>query len=93
MKLTIAQLRTIIREALEEQGWLPGHWMPGEGEPVDDEDLERLGNRGFLDGLVDEIEENDSVNQGHEEAAKNAQMNRQGDGFEYNQMGRRKPKR
>jgi len=60
--------------------------MPGKSEPVDGEDLERLGNHGFLDGL-EEVEENDSVNQGHEDDAINAQINHQGDGFKYDQMG------
>ena len=88
MKLTVAQLRRIIREALEEQGWVPGRWMPGTGEPVDGEDLERLGNHGFLDGL-EEVDQDSLVNQGHEDDAKKPQMDRQGDGFEYDQMGRK----
>ena len=47
MKITVKQLRRIIREALEEQGWVPGKWYPGSGEPVDDEDLDRMGHGGF----------------------------------------------
>ena len=88
MKLTVAQLRRIIREALEEQGWVPGRWMPGTGEPVDREDLERLGNHGFLDGL----DETDGVEEGHEDDAENYQMDHQGDGFMYDQMGKKRKK-
>lgn len=57
MKITVEQLRRIIREALEEQGWVPGRWYPGSGEPVDAKDKERLGNHGFLDGLEELDEE------------------------------------
>lgn len=53
MKVTIKQLRRLIREAIEEQGWVPGRWMPTTGEPVDDEDLDRLGHRGMV-GLDEE---------------------------------------
>ena len=47
MKITVKQLRKIIQEALEEQGWVPGRWYPGSGEPVDGDDLDRLGHGGF----------------------------------------------
>ena len=58
MKITIRQLRRIIREALEEQGWVPGRWYPGSGEPVGDEDVERMGNSGFLE--LEELGEDDT---------------------------------
>lgn len=53
MKITVKHLRKLIRETLEEQGWVPGRWMPTMGEPVDDEDLDRLGHRGMT-GLDEE---------------------------------------
>jgi hypothetical protein len=86
MKLTILQLRRIIREALDEQGWVPGRWDPSSGEPVDDEDKEKLGFGGFPSPLDEE-----DIDQGHEDASKLVQtMNRQGDGVDYDQMGKRK---
>jgi len=59
MKLTIAQLRRIIRESLEEQGWVPGRWYPSSGDAVDDEDLDRLGHGGFRG--EDPLEEDDEL--------------------------------
>jgi len=56
MKINVGQLRKIIREVLNEQGWVPGRWMPG-GEPIDDEDLEKMGHGGFLDSTIEEEEE------------------------------------
>jgi hypothetical protein len=44
MKTTLGHVRKMIREALMgEEAWVPGRWMPGEGEPVDAEDQEKLG--------------------------------------------------
>ena len=57
MKITVFELRKIIRESLEEQGWVPGRWMPTTGEPVDREDLERLGQGGFLEPSLEGLEE------------------------------------
>lgn len=59
MKITVRQLRRLIRETLEEQGWLPGRWYPGSGEPVDDDDLDLLGHGGFRgdETLEEELEE------------------------------------
>jgi len=57
MKLTIAQLRRIIRESLEEQGWVPGRWYPGSGDAIDDEDLDRMGHGGFRGDVTREEEE------------------------------------
>lgn len=51
MKIHIRQLRKIIREALEEDGWLPGRWYPNTGEPVSDEELDVMGHAGL--GLKD----------------------------------------
>lgn len=46
MKMTIKRLRELIREVLvKEEATVPGRWS-GDGEPVDDEDLERLANDG-----------------------------------------------
>lgn len=49
MKITVSQLRRIIREVLSEEADVPGRWRASNGEAVDDEDLERLGQGGFLD--------------------------------------------
>lgn len=43
MRIRLSHLRRIIRESLEEQGWAPGRWFPSEGEPLDAEELEDLG--------------------------------------------------
>lgn len=61
MKLTVTQLRRLIKEVLEEQGWPPRRWYPSSGEPVTDDDLERMGHQGFLDGEYLEEEELDEA--------------------------------
>ena len=62
MKLTVRQLRKIIREAVNQQTAL-GVMTHG-GSVLDDEDQERLAYGGFL-GVdeVDEIEEDDGLKQ------------------------------
>jgi hypothetical protein len=55
MKIRLGDLRRIIREALEEQGWVPGRWYPGDGEPVDREEVGKLGNKCDCCGL-DELD-------------------------------------
>jgi len=59
MKITISQLRRLIREVLANQeADVPGRWHASNGEPVDDEDLDRLGHGGFTSGLEeDEVKE------------------------------------
>jgi hypothetical protein len=47
MKIRMSSLRRIIRETLEEQGWVPGRWYPGDGEPVSDEEVELMGTGGL----------------------------------------------
>lgn len=49
MKIRLSQLRRIIRETIEEQGWVPGRWNPTQGEPVDREELDLLGTLGLED--------------------------------------------
>ena len=61
MKIRVHQLRKIIREALEEDGWLPGRWYPGTGEPVSDEELDAMGRGGL--GLKDVDEGDEDTNQ------------------------------
>lgn len=99
MKITVADLRRVIREVLEEEADVPGRWRAGNGEPVGGKDLERLGHGGFLfdpvmpeqdDDDLDESEENE-MDQGHEPSSEIYQMNHQGDGQNYDQMGN--PKR
>ena len=46
MRVRLGVLRSYLREvtaAIDEEAWVPGRWMPGEGEPVSHEDAERLG--------------------------------------------------
>jgi len=58
MKITLTQLRRLIREVLEEEADVPGRWRAASGEPIGDEDLERLGHGGFLYDLEeDDLEE------------------------------------
>lgn len=97
MKITVAELRKVIREVLEEEADVPGRWRAGNGEPVKGKDIERLGHGGFLfDPVVpeqdDDLDESDEgeTNQGHEDPSEFAQMNRQGDGVDYDQMGHHK---
>ena len=47
MRITIRQLRRIIRETLDEEGWPPGRWYPGDGEPVDPEEVELMTTAGL----------------------------------------------
>jgi|LakMenEpi03Aug12_release.lakeMendotaPanAssembly.Ray.scaffolds.fasta_scaffold1349083_1 hypothetical protein len=87
MKITVSQLRRLIREVLSEEADVPGRWRASNGEPVDQKDLERLGYGGF----ASPIDEEDSVvAQGHESSSEVYQMNHQGDGQSYDQMGKRK---
>lgn len=55
MKIRLSQLRRIIRETLDEQGWVPGRWYPGTVEPVTDEEVEAMTHGGM--GLPGEEEE------------------------------------
>lgn len=91
MKISVRQLRRLIREALREEADVPGRWRASNGEPVDSEDLERLGYGGFPspfeEGDLDESE-SDGLDQGHEPSSKLYQMNHQGDGQDYDQMGK-----
>jgi hypothetical protein len=87
MNLTISQLRRLIREVLEEQADVPGRWRASDGEPVDSDDLDRLGFGGFVSSLEEE-----EANQGHEPSSPIRQLNHQGDGQNYDKMGKRKPK-
>lgn len=43
MKLTVKQLKeTIRRSLLSEESWVPGRWMPNDGEPVDQDELQEI---------------------------------------------------
>lgn len=59
MKIQLSELRRIIREAIREQGWVPGRWYPGTGEPVSDAEVETMGTAGM--GIDDDkdLEETD----------------------------------
>lgn len=43
----ITQLRRLIRETIEEQGWVPGRWNPTSGEPVDPESIDLMDTSGL----------------------------------------------
>lgn len=47
MLIRLSKLRSLIREALEEQGWVPGRWYPGEGEPIDPDEISLMGTGGL----------------------------------------------
>lgn len=48
MKISVRQLRRLIREVLvNEQGWVPGRWYPGSGKPVDDDEIETMARGGM----------------------------------------------
>jgi len=57
MKIRLSQLRRIIREALEEQAWVPGRWYPGEGEPSTDNEVDRMGSGGLGDMDEDDVDQ------------------------------------
>lgn len=44
MRIRISELRRIIRSVLSEQGWVPGRWYPGKGEPLDRDEASMLGD-------------------------------------------------
>jgi len=59
MKIRLSHLRRIIRETLEEQGWVPGHWYPATGEAVDDDEVGAMGRGGL--GLSEEDGDEDTA--------------------------------
>lgn len=59
MKIRLSQLRRIIRETLEEQGWPPGKWYPASGEPVEDEEVHSMGHAGLGVPDDEDLEEED----------------------------------
>lgn len=59
MKIKLSTLKTIIRETLEEQGWVPGRWDPVYGDPVDPDDVDIMSTRGL--GRHKELDELDEL--------------------------------
>lgn len=55
MKIRLSHLRRIIRETLDEQGWVPGRWYPDNGEPLDPDDVGLMSTGGL--GEEDEDED------------------------------------
>ena len=47
MRIKLIELRRIIRSVLIEQGVVPGKWNPSSGEPVGDDDVERMSSGGL----------------------------------------------
>lgn len=86
MRLTIGELKRLIKEVLNEEADVPGRWRASDGEGISRKDAERFGFGGFPFPL----DEEEGVEEGHEENSKSIKvMNHQGDGVEFNQMGRR----
>jgi hypothetical protein len=61
MKMTLFELRSIVRNAIHEESWVPSRWMPDDGGPADDEDLMRMDDD-F--GSIDEVDLDPSNNPG-----------------------------
>lgn len=59
MKIQLSELRRIIREAILEQGWPPGRWYPGTGEPVSDDELHSMEHGGLTIDEEDLDEDSD----------------------------------
>ena len=60
MRIKLYELRKIIRSVLREQGWVPGRWYPGSGEPVEDSEIESMG-RGGLDQDEEDNEDESQI--------------------------------
>ena len=59
MRIKLIELRRIIRSVLIEQGVVPGAWNPSSGEPLGDDDVERMGSGGL--GEEEDSEENENL--------------------------------
>lgn len=59
--MTLFELRSIVRNAIHEESWVPSRWMPDDGGPADDEDLMRMDDD-F--GSIDEVDLDPSNNPG-----------------------------
>jgi hypothetical protein len=57
MKISVKQLRQIIRECLAEQAWVPGRWDPSNGEPYNPEDVDLMTTGGLGHAPHEELEE------------------------------------
>lgn len=60
MRNKILGLKSLIRETIREQGWVPGRWYPGEGNPVDPDQIDLMGTGGL--GFYQEDESIDDEN-------------------------------
>jgi len=70
MKIRLSELRRIIRETLSQQGWPPGRWYPGTGEPVSRDAIGLMGTAGLgrdEDRMVDEDPSLDEIDEGDDE--------------------------
>lgn len=47
MIIKLSKLRSIIRETLKEQGWVPGRWYPGTGQPINRDEIDLMGSGGL----------------------------------------------
>jgi hypothetical protein len=73
MKITISELRKLIRETIDQEADVPGRWRANtSGEAIGDDDLDRLGHHGHRSGMEDmeEIEEMETESGTVEEMAR-----------------------
>jgi hypothetical protein len=57
MKISIKQLKNIVRE-LKEDSTVPGKWVASDGNPLSDEDQNKLGTpNGMGSTMIDEIDD------------------------------------
>jgi len=62
MKIRLGTLRRILNEEivqLGEEAWVPGRWYPSEGEPLDPDEANRIGEPCGMDEM-DEMDETDA---------------------------------
>lgn len=57
MKITVSELRQLIREAISQINYPPGRWEPTEGDSLEREEPSELYYDGFAGGLEEEAEE------------------------------------
>ncbi len=44
-----------LPDSVDEEAWVPGRWMPGEGEPVKHKDVERFGDNAGMDEVDNHV--------------------------------------
>jgi hypothetical protein len=54
MKISIAELKQLIKESLSQINYPPGRYEPSTGEPLEQDELDQLYYGGFPDGIEEE---------------------------------------